>query len=493
MSQIDAFGDHASVTLVFPDISFGHDPRFLLPTIGSAPPRRIVSIPQTGSYGANGTPGVVCQRLSQQVSRAKMAGPPIRVWLSSRVLIGSILLWSVATAQQAPADWQEELRKRVQIHDWDAARQIVDRQIELAPSDMDLRAWRARILTWSGAFSDAENEYLQILRAAPNDPDHWAGLSAVYSRQARLEDALRAIERAVQLDPMRADLRAVHARALRALHHNSEAKLEFHKALELDPTSSEAHAGLASLRGELRHELRVGMENDLFNFVGANQDGVVSLTSQWTPHWRTAIEVDGYQRAGLDAEKFTGSVTAKSASWGALTVGGAKSHDNGVVPRTEVFFDFDHGWRLAETRPLRALEFDYAQHWYWYTTARILALSGTSLLYLPREFTWSFALTGARSNFAGLGAEWRPSGMAKFGFPIATWSTRRLSGNTFFAAGTENFAQVDQIGRFSSKTYGGGLRLLLTPSQDLTSYAAYQRRTQGRTETSFGFTYGIHF
>ena len=413
--------------------------------------------------------------------------------MSITVLIGIGVMWSAASAQQPAPDWQQELRKRVEIHDWNTAIQIVDRQIDRAPGDMDLRAWRARILTWSGSLAEAEKEYEQILLATPNDPDNWMGLSTVYSRQDRAEDALRATERAVELDPRRADLRAAHARALRAMHRNSEAKLEFQNALQLDPTSSEAHDGLTSLRGESRHELRVGMDNDLFNFIGASQGGFLSLASQWTPHWRTAFATNVYQRFGADAEKLTASLTARSPSWGALTVGGAKAHDNGVVPRAEAFFDYDHGWRLSATRPVRALEFDYAQHWYWYAAARILALNGSTLLYLPHEFTWSIALTGARSNFPGLGAEWRPSGMAKLGFPIVAWSERRLSGNTFFAAGTENFAQVDQIGRFSSQTYGGGLRLQVTASQDVTGYAAYQRRTQDRMETSFGFTYGIHF
>jgi len=62
-----------------------------------------------------------------------------------------------------------------------------------------------------------------------------------------------------------------------------------------------------------------------------------------------------------------------------------------------------------------------------------------------------------------------------------------------FAVGTENFAQVDQVGEFSSQTYGGGLRLQLTARQDVTGFGAYQRRSQERTESSFGFTYAIHF
>jgi len=83
--------------------------------------------------------------------------------------------------------------------------------------------------------------------------------------------------------------------------------------------------------------------------------------------------------------------------------------------------------------------------------------------------------------------------MSKLGFPLVRRGDRRLSGNVFFAAGTENFAVVDQIGRFASQTYGGGLKFQIANRQDITGYAGYQRRTQNRTDTSFGLSYGIHF
>src|SRR5215470_11476620 len=81
----------------------------------------------------------------------------------------------------------------------------------------------------------------------------------------------------------------------------------------------------------------------------------------------------------------------------------------------------------------------------------------------------------------------------RLGFPLAGWGGRRLYGNVFFAAGTENFAVVDQIGRFASQTYGAGLKLQIASGRDVTGYAGYQRRTQNRTDTSFGLSYGIHF
>ena len=174
-------------------------------------------------------------------------------------------------------------------------------------------------------------------------------------------------------------------------------------------------------------------------------------------------------------------------------MGGAIGHDNAVIPKSEAFFELDRGWKRGQTNFVRGIEFVYGQHWYWYQSSRILTLSGTTTVYLPREWTVSLGAIGARSAFSGTDAEWRPSGIARLGFPLARWSAQRLSGNLFFAAGTEDFAQIDLIGRFASQTYGGGLRFQINPRQDVTGNASYQKRTQDRTDTSFGFSYAIHF
>jgi len=409
------------------------------------------------------------------------------------LIFGLLLMVSPARGQDRTTEWQAQVRRYAEAQDWSSALRVVDREVARAPLDMDVRAWRARVLSWSGRLAEAEKEYLEILRVAPKDPDHWLGLASAYSGEGKLEDALRALDRAVELDPKRADLRAARGRALRAMGERSEARIEFQKALNLDPGSLEARAGMTSMRGEPKHELRFGEDNDIFNFASANHDGLASLVSRWTPLWTTSFAGRFYERAGINAGKFSGAVTRRQPHWGALTVGGAAGHDHAVIPRSEAFFDADHGWKISEEYFVRGVEFDYGQHWYWYQQSRILTLHGTTILYLPREWTLSLAATGARSAFSLTGAEWRPSGMTRLEFPLAGWREKRLSGNVFFAVGTEDFARVDQIGRFASETYGGGLRFQITARQDVTSYASYQKRTQNRMDTAFGFSYGIHF
>jgi len=409
------------------------------------------------------------------------------------VVIAALLAVCPTLGQDRPPDWQAEVRQCAEAQDWKCALLIVNQEIARAPQDMDIRAWRARVMTWSGQLPEAEKEYLEILRVSRTDADDWMGLASVYLREGRAEDALPALDRAVEIDPKRADLRAARARALRAMGERHEAQMEFQKALNLDPTSMEARAGLISVRGEPKHEMRFGQDNDLFNFTSANHDGWVSLRSQWTPHWATSFAGSFYERAGIRAGKFSGAITGRQHRWGALTVGGAAGHDQAVIPKSEAFFDADHGWKISEINFVRSVDFAYAQHWYWYQQSQILTLNGTAIVYLPQEWTLSLGATGARSAFRGTGTEWRPSGMTRLGFPLANWGQQQLSGSVFFAAGTEDFAQIEQIGRFASETYGAALRFQLRARQDLAGYASYQKRTQNRTDTSFGLSYGIHF
>lgn len=413
--------------------------------------------------------------------------------LSCGLLIGTAMIISPAFGQAAPSPWQVEVRKYAESQDWDSAMRIVEAEVARFPQDMDVRSWRARVLTWSGRLDEAEQEYLRILAVVSNDPDNWMGLSALYSRQNRNQDALQAVDRAITLDPKRADFHLARARVLRALNESREAKAEFERALVLDPRNQEARRGLASFRSEPRHRLLLEANTDLFSFAGANQEQGAALLSRWSNHWETSLGGSFYHWAGVNAQKLNVSVTSKSQKWGSLALGGAIAHDGGVIPKNEAFFAYDRGWKLAHAGLLRGFETNYEQHWYWYSTARIIALNETTIAYFPHEWTWSLRLTGATSQFPGTGSEWRPAGLSKIGFPLKGFENRQFGGNIFFATGTENYSQVDQIGRFSSHTYGGGMHFQVTATQDVNGFAGYQQRNDGRSETSFGFTYGLRF
>jgi tetratricopeptide (TPR) repeat protein len=415
-----------------------------------------------------------------------------RLLLFSRS-VALLLLASLAQAQERAPDWQVQVRSYSDKGDWSAALRIIEREITHAPQDLDLKAWRARVLTWAGRLDEAEHDYREILGVDRSDPDTWAGLATVCLRAGKIEEALRAIEIAVQIDGNRADLHATYGRVLRAAGQRIEARAEFEKALGLDRTSAEARAGLISLRGQPKNEFRGGLETDSLNYTVPNEGQWVSLITRWAPLWSTNLGAGFYQRSGIFADKFTGSLTLHAPWFAAITAGGSIADDHTVIPKSEAFFDFDRGLTNRDARILKGVELQYGQHWYWYQTARILTLNGAAIVYLPRDWSLTFGAAGARSAFSGTGVEWRPSGSTRLGFPLGAWSTVRLSGNIFFAAGTENFASSDQIGRFASQTYGGGLRFEYSSRLYLAFTYSYQRRTQSRTDSYSGFSYGFRF
>jgi len=370
-----------------------------------------------------------------------------------------------------------------------AALAIAERRLAQAPQDLEARGWRARLLAWSDRLPEAEAEYRRILETFPNDTDTLTGLANVLARQQRFAEALTLLTRAQELLPSRPDILTQRGRVLRSLGRAGQAREAFHQALALDPRNTEAKAGLASLEPAPRHEFRVGTDNDFFNYTAAAQAQTAGLRSQWSSRWTTSFAGNFYQRFGEDAGKFTGSATCRLSARDALTAGGAVGHDQGVIPKSEAFFEYGRGFRLGTRRFLRGVETGYRQQWFWYQAARILALTGNVVVYLPRSWMWSLAITGARSRFPTTDAEWRPSGITRLTFP-PHW---RVTPNLFYGVGTENLARADQIGRFSARTFGGGARYQLTPRQDITGYVLYQNRSQGRTQTSFGFSYGLRF
>jgi tetratricopeptide (TPR) repeat protein len=399
-----------------------------------------------------------------------------------------LLLSSAASSQQVAPDWQGQIREKVRVHQLDAALALVDQRLQQNQSDLEARGWRARLLAWQGHWFAAENEYGRVLGQSPNDTEILCGLADVLLWQGKLRAALRVIDHARAVDPTGAEILLRRARILRALQNASEANREYRELLRLHPADQEAKKELTSLGAENKHELRVGSDGSTFNYTSPAEDEALSLNSHWTPRLSTTSSVAFYQRFEQLAKDFvgTGSYRITTGNW--LTVGEAFANHQAVIPQDETFFEYGHALRFSN-RWIQGVEASYQQHWYWYQAAHVLTLSGAQLYYLPKEWTWSITLTGARSGFTGTSIEWVPSGYTRLTFPFS----RKLIGNTTFANGTEDFAAIDQIGHFSARTFAGGLKYRMAWDQDISGYFAHQERTGGETQNSYGLSYGFHF
>ena len=332
-------------------------------------------------------------------------------------------------------------------------------------------------------------EYRRVLESAPQDVDILLGLADVLRWKHRPAESLEHLDRATELAPQRAEVHARRGHVLQDLGHAAEARAAYAEALRLEPGNAEALAGLDALEPEPRHELRFEADFDHYPFTDDAQSVLTRLRTRIGSRWATDFAGNFQHRFARQAGRFLGRASFQPVSHATLTAGGGIAHDEGVIPKSEAFFEYGHGFRLGESGAVRGLELNYRQHWLWYRDARLLVLTPSVLVYLPRDWIWSLRIAAARSRFSGTPADWRPSGTTRLTFPLH----RSLSGNLFFGVGTENFAQVDQVGRFSARTYGGGLRWQIARRHELSGYAFYQDRSQGRTQIGFGFSYGIRF
>jgi YaiO family outer membrane protein len=238
-----------------------------------------------------------------------------------------------------------------------------------------------------------------------------------------------------------------------------------------------------------KHEVRLDSDTDRFNYTDVASAEAISLTSRWNSEWTTSFMSRWYQRFGVDAQRVTARVSRTIGGHSWVSVVGGGGHDESVIPKREAGFEIGSAFRLPGRRIVRGVEVSYAQQWLWFQGSKVMVVSGSSLFYLPRDWMFTLTVAAARSSFQSPDVQWRPSGGARLGFPIRS----RLRGNVNFAVGAENFAKADEIGHFSARTFGGGLRYEVTPRHNIGVAVLYQDRSQGRTQTSVGVSYGFRF
>jgi tetratricopeptide (TPR) repeat protein len=403
------------------------------------------------------------------------------------LVLALVLAWVRPCVAQEP-EWQLRVRVEVANHRLNEAQAIVEQRLSIFPDDLEAHGWRARLLAWTNHWSEAEMEYEFVLGRVPNDTEILTALSDVLLWQNKYEESLQTLDRARAIAPTDPEILVRRARVLFLLKRAPEARLEYLQTLKFDPNNPDARAGVAELRPAPKHEFRAGNETDFFSYTDAAQTQEISLNSRWDRRWSTLFMTNFYQRFGEAAAKFTANAAYHFSTRDFLGAGAALANQQTVAPTSEAFCEYGHAFQF-KNRWIAGLESSYQQHWYWYQGAHVLTLTGNNLIYLRRTWTLSLTVTGARTGFAGTAADWVPSGWTRLGFPLR----RYLNGNLFYAVGSENFSQVDQIGRFAAHTWGAGLRYQLAPEQDVTGYVSRQVRTHDQTETSFGVSYGIHF
>jgi len=393
----------------------------------------------------------------------------------------ALLLLGISTylplAAQQPADWPETIKALVDQGHPEQALAVTDAWIRAYPEDLDAKAWHARLLAWTQRWPEAEAEFKALLERSPDDTDLLLDLARLLKWQQRYDESLRMLERACRASPAPPDCNLERERLVQLLGETR------------DSAASQKVAAPAPERSRAaRHELRIGGTADLMSYTDNAGSAAVSLDSRWNKRWGSVASITHYDRFGQAATSYEGNVTYRFTGADALTLGGGTAGDQGIVPRLQLQFDYDHGFRLPGKGFLRGVEADYQQRWLWYQGAHALNLSPGAILYLPKD--WRLLLRAGMTRLALTSqTAWKPSAVTRLTFPIR----RALSGEVLVATGTENFGTVDQVLWHSTRTVGGGLRVRLATKQELIPFLQQQRFAPGKSDTSLGITYGFRF
>ncbi len=347
--------------------------------------------------------------------------------------------------------------------------------------------WRARLLAWSGDLPAAELQYRNVLRAATADGDVLLGLADVQLWRGEFSDALVTLEQAEGAKADASEVLRRRARALNQLHRSEDAARVYLALLRLVPSDAEAIRALSGLR-KFRHEVRVGSDTDTFNYTGAANAESIAFMSRWNERWTTHVIGSLYQRFGQKAEKLNLGATYRLTPTNWVTADAGVGNRQDVAPEEEANFEYGHGFRLR-WGPIHGVESYAEQRNLWYSTSHVTIIGTTQVFYLPHDWMWAIGVNGVRTAFPSTRTDWVAAGFSRLTVPI----TARLTANAVYAVGAESYSKIDQIGRFSAHTITGGVRVSLNSRQDLYGYVAFQNRTQNRTQTSLGVSYGLRF
>ncbi|HEU5451962.1 MAG TPA: tetratricopeptide repeat protein, partial [Terriglobales bacterium] len=112
------------------------------------------------------------------------------------MLRAAIVLGMLCPLLHAQEDWRARVQQAIAEHRWVEALEVTETRLSDVPGDAEAHGERARLLAWSGRWSEAEAEYRWVLARSPDDVDILTGLADVFVWQGRHEEALQVLNEA---------------------------------------------------------------------------------------------------------------------------------------------------------------------------------------------------------------------------------------------------------------------------------------------------------
>ena len=356
------------------------------------------------------------------------------------------------------------------------------------PGDIDAATWHARIVGWQGRTREAEYELRLLLKEDPGSPEILTALAGVLNARGSYEAALAALEQACP-DPAAApECGIARARTLSLLGRTIEARRMLQSLSHVGAVAADSRRELARLAEETRRTVRVAAGTEQSAHTSDGLRVSTALVERWTTSIETEVEATQYRRFGAVATGGQARLTWKFGARSSVTASAGGFGNQAIAPRLFTGIGFDHGSRISQEGPVRAVEAIFEQRWTWYRGTRLIAFAPGAMVYLPRE--WDLLLSTNTTELAmGRDKSWKISGLARLSIPVA----RRLRANLLASTGSENFGTVEQLQFRASRSFGGGVSIRLRTGSEFRMALRRQSIASGLAVMSYEGGYAVRF
>ena len=394
----------------------------------------------------------------------------------------SVLVWAVlAPAGLFGQDEDQTARNLIAHQRFAEARALYTQLSEKDPQNLDYEMWIARLSAWMKEYGKAMEGYDRVLKHDSRNSEALVGKAYVWMWQQRYSEARDTLTLAEQASPDNADVQVAFARLLRHQNQDRAARARVSAALKIDPDNQDAKDLKAEIGSPHPVEVRVGYGQDRFSFADAGHAGYLSA-SYVGESSRVGLQYEEWSRFDERARRAGWNFTRKwNGGWwlrgGAMWGPGAVS-----VPSQEYTAGF------SRTLPRRFV-FDTDYRYLGFRSAGVHVMAPAVSYYFAKPRWIQATLSNSWTSLAA-----HPGVLANQGVLVQYYQQIAIVRlHAGYARGTESFEalSIDRIGTFRANTYLAGGDFKISRAYSAGLFTAYQRRSNGRRETSFGVNFTV--
>jgi len=396
----------------------------------------------------------------------------------------ALVIWSLLLVLPAFAqDEAQAARNLVSQQRFAEARALYTRLLGRDPENIDYQIWIARLSGWMKEYSASLTAYDRVLDRAPRNAEALVGKAYVEMWQQHFSIAADLLAQAEKFAPEDPDIQIALARLCHYQSHEREAAGRVSRALSLDPENAEAKNLGSEIHLPRNRELRVGYGQDRFSFADPGNMGYLSAGYIGESN-RVSLQYEEWSRFEQRARRAGLSFVRKSRDRWWLRAGATWGPGAVVIPRHEYTaglahklprrFVFDADYRFLRFRAADVYLISPALSYYFATPAWLTATIYNSWT------TWRAAEAPGSTHQSWLVRYYRQ--VAK---PVIL--------HAGYARGNESFValSIDRLGLFQANTYLAGAAVRFSPGYSAELYGAYQTRSNGSRQTSFGVNFMV--